>query len=133
VAQDSNLRRHTPTDFQNVDADAVTCGFTTPPPNFGTFSPRLRAPRFHRSAEIRSLLRDSSGANARSPPTDAVTSENPNAPRPVYLGVSLFGPDGPAVANRDRESSNQTPEGDEMSTTSAAPPALWRPTPDDAS
>ena len=25
--QDSNLRRHTPTDLQNVEAHAVTCGF----------------------------------------------------------------------------------------------------------
>jgi hypothetical protein len=39
--QDSNLRRHTPTDLQNDDAHAVTCGVTAPPPDFGTISPRL--------------------------------------------------------------------------------------------
>jgi hypothetical protein len=38
--QDSNLRRHTPTDLQNATAHAVTCRFTAPPPNFGTNSAR---------------------------------------------------------------------------------------------
>jgi hypothetical protein len=38
--QDSNLRRHTPTDLQNDAAHALTCGFTAPAPNFGTISPR---------------------------------------------------------------------------------------------
>ena len=41
--QDSNLRRHTATDLQNDAAHAVTCGFTAPPPNFGTNSPRSNA------------------------------------------------------------------------------------------
>ena len=39
--QDSNLRRHTPTDLQNVGAHALTCWFTTRPSNFGTNSPTL--------------------------------------------------------------------------------------------
>jgi hypothetical protein len=45
--QDSNLRRHTPTDLQNDAAHAVTCRFTTPPPNFRTHSARFseRLPR----------------------------------------------------------------------------------------
>jgi hypothetical protein len=38
--QDSNLRRHTPTDLQNADAHAVTCGFTTSATNLGTTSAR---------------------------------------------------------------------------------------------
>jgi hypothetical protein len=38
--QDSNLRRHTPTDLQNVAAHALTCVFTAPRPNFGTISAR---------------------------------------------------------------------------------------------
>jgi 2-methylisocitrate lyase-like PEP mutase family enzyme len=44
--QDSNLRRHTPTDLQNDAAHAVTCGFTTPPPNFSTICARLSGRRF---------------------------------------------------------------------------------------
>jgi hypothetical protein len=40
--QDSNLRRHTPTDLQTDAAHAVTCGFTTSPPNFRTSSARDR-------------------------------------------------------------------------------------------
>jgi hypothetical protein len=38
--QDSNLRRHTPTDLQNDAAHALTCRFTAPRPNFGTISAR---------------------------------------------------------------------------------------------
>jgi hypothetical protein len=38
--QDSNLRRHTPTDLQNVDPHAVTCRFAGFPSNFSTNSPR---------------------------------------------------------------------------------------------
>jgi hypothetical protein len=42
--QDSNLRRHTPTDLQNVGAHALTCWFTASPPNLGTISPRDHQP-----------------------------------------------------------------------------------------
>jgi hypothetical protein len=52
--QDSNLRRHTPTDLQNDAAHAVTWAFAAPPPNLGTDSPhrnatknRLAAPTHH--------------------------------------------------------------------------------------
>jgi hypothetical protein len=38
--QDSNLRRHTPTDLQNDAAHAVTCRYAAPPPNFSTISAR---------------------------------------------------------------------------------------------
>jgi hypothetical protein len=41
--QDSNLRRHTPTDLQNDAAHAVTCRFVAPASNFGRYSPRFRA------------------------------------------------------------------------------------------
>jgi hypothetical protein len=48
--QDSNLRRHTPTDLQNDDAHAMTCRFTTPPLNFRTDSSRPQ----HLSRDTRS-------------------------------------------------------------------------------
>jgi len=38
--QDSNLRRHTPADLQNVDAHPVTCTFTGQQPNFRANSPQ---------------------------------------------------------------------------------------------
>jgi hypothetical protein len=43
--QDSNLRRHTPTDLQNDAAHALTCRFTAPPPGFRTHSTRPRHAR----------------------------------------------------------------------------------------
>ena len=42
--QDSNLRRHTPTDLQTVDAHPVTCGFAHRQRNFSTYSPRPPLP-----------------------------------------------------------------------------------------
>ena len=42
--QDSNLRRHTPTDLQNVAAHALTCGFVAPLSNFRTDSSRAPSP-----------------------------------------------------------------------------------------
>ena len=45
--QDSNLRRHTPTDLQSADAQAVTCRFTTSWLNLGTNSPQRRRLLFH--------------------------------------------------------------------------------------
>jgi len=42
--QDSNLRRHTPTDLQNVDAHSLTWGFTAPLSNFRTSSPQPQRP-----------------------------------------------------------------------------------------
>lgn len=44
-------RSGTATELQNVDAHAVTCVFTTPPPSFGTISPRFGGPQFHGSAD----------------------------------------------------------------------------------
>jgi hypothetical protein len=40
--QDSNLRRHTPTDLQNDGTHAVNCGFTATQPKFRRTSSRIR-------------------------------------------------------------------------------------------
>ena len=62
--QDSNLRRHTPTDLQNEAAHAVTCGFTAPPPNFRTDSPRSNAAARKRSSGAKPEVNPQSSARA---------------------------------------------------------------------
>jgi hypothetical protein len=55
--QDSNLRRHTPTDLQNDAAHALTCGFTDLPAQFRTDSARLSKCRGSHSTRRSALLR----------------------------------------------------------------------------
>jgi hypothetical protein len=76
--QDSNLRRHTPTDLQNDAAHAVTCAFTTPPPNFHTISAQPAITRTTRDRDLHQSMAWTprgrpTGTSARRVPSSAAS------------------------------------------------------------